>query len=439
MTRSSNKEIFEPYEEPEQALHSLRKLFKTTSFDHSCSPKFELFFDYEEQVEEETVETMTEPTMEDYMKKPKRITGQELRDNTFSGSENEDKNEHIERVLEIFDLFTTPDVTQDRLMLCVFLISLTGAASRWMEEINNFQQEPDETLYQAWERFKKLLLRCPQHYLTNMQESQEALDLGFKVLWSKNEGTDEVLEGTAQEYESTAGANLSTAKRSYEDELFITYLILYVEFTDGVRLLCSVSLIDEDFVKEPRGSFRSQGFKVLWSKNEGTDEVLEGTAQEYESTAGANLSTAEVYESTAHSLFKISGDYIEEVITKTIDYHLFDIVVEFHRCVFLSYLLAGGVTLLCSVSHIDEDFVKREMITSQLQGKLRLYDEVRARTLFVLSSSNRGRLLGIIDLMRQKNKRMKQEGLNDWEVTRRNLMMDLMIINSINGKLQDVT
>ncbi|GJU70758.1 hypothetical protein Tco_1262163 [Tanacetum coccineum] len=48
------------------------------------------------------------------------------------------------------------------------------------------------------------------------------------------------------------------------------------------------------------------GFKVLWSKNEGTDKVLEGTAQEYDSTAGANLSTAEVYESTAHLLFKIS-------------------------------------------------------------------------------------------------------------------------------------
>ncbi|GJY92940.1 hypothetical protein Tco_0508722 [Tanacetum coccineum] len=76
--------------------------------------------------------------------------------------------------------------------------------------------------------------------------------------------------------------------------------------------------------------------------------------------------------------------FIEEVIMKKIEYCLFDVVVEFHR----------------------------EMITSQLQGKLRLYDEVRARTLFVLSSSNRGRLLGIIDLMRQKNKRMKQEGLN---------------------------
>ncbi|GJU81724.1 pyruvate dehydrogenase (acetyl-transferring) kinase, mitochondrial [Tanacetum coccineum] len=39
-----------------------------------------------------------------------------------------------------------------------------------MEEINNFQQEPDETLYQAWERFKELLMKCPQHYLMEMQE-----------------------------------------------------------------------------------------------------------------------------------------------------------------------------------------------------------------------------------------------------------------------------
>ncbi|GJW13416.1 integrase, catalytic region, zinc finger, CCHC-type containing protein [Tanacetum coccineum] len=39
-----------------------------------------------------------------------------------------------------------------------------------MEEINNFQQEPDETLYQAWERFKELLMKCPRHYLTEMQE-----------------------------------------------------------------------------------------------------------------------------------------------------------------------------------------------------------------------------------------------------------------------------
>ncbi|GKB08320.1 retrovirus-related pol polyprotein from transposon TNT 1-94 [Tanacetum coccineum] len=87
-------------------------------------------------------------------------------------------------------------------MLRAFPMSLTGAASCWlrneptslittwdglktkflnkycppsrtakkMEEINNFQQEPDENLYQAWERFEELLMKCPQHYLTEMQE-----------------------------------------------------------------------------------------------------------------------------------------------------------------------------------------------------------------------------------------------------------------------------
>ncbi|GJW77644.1 mitochondrial proton/calcium exchanger protein-like protein isoform X1 [Tanacetum coccineum] len=39
-----------------------------------------------------------------------------------------------------------------------------------MKEINKFQQEPDETLYQAWERFKELLMKCPRHYLTETQE-----------------------------------------------------------------------------------------------------------------------------------------------------------------------------------------------------------------------------------------------------------------------------
>ncbi|GJS96050.1 hypothetical protein Tco_0803018 [Tanacetum coccineum] len=56
----------------------------------------------------------------------------ELPDNTFSGSDNEDANEHIEKVLEIVDLFHIPEVTQDQIMLRVFPMSLTGAASRWL-------------------------------------------------------------------------------------------------------------------------------------------------------------------------------------------------------------------------------------------------------------------------------------------------------------------
>nr|GEV89142.1 hypothetical protein [Tanacetum cinerariifolium] len=106
-----------------------------------------------------------------------------LRTNTFSCSDHKDTNEHIEKVLEIVDLFHISNITIDQVMLRAFLMSLTGAASCWlrneptgsittwdglktkflnkycppartakkMEEINNFQQEPDENLYQAWE------------------------------------------------------------------------------------------------------------------------------------------------------------------------------------------------------------------------------------------------------------------------------------------------
>ncbi|GJW85098.1 hypothetical protein Tco_0158243 [Tanacetum coccineum] len=82
----------------------------------------------------------------------------EHRENTFSSSDNKDANEHIEKVLKIVDLFHVPNITEDQLMLRVFPISLTGAA------------EPDKTLYQAWEHFKELLMKCPQHYVTEMQE-----------------------------------------------------------------------------------------------------------------------------------------------------------------------------------------------------------------------------------------------------------------------------
>nr|GEW29289.1 retrovirus-related Pol polyprotein from transposon TNT 1-94 [Tanacetum cinerariifolium] len=47
-------------------------------------------------------------------------------------SDHEDANEHIEKVIEIVDLFYIPNITQDQVMLRAFSMSLTGAASRWL-------------------------------------------------------------------------------------------------------------------------------------------------------------------------------------------------------------------------------------------------------------------------------------------------------------------
>ncbi|GJV48721.1 hypothetical protein Tco_1438933 [Tanacetum coccineum] len=122
-----------PYKEPEREFRSSRRHFKTLSLDELRSPDFNLLSD-QEYSEEEVAETMAE-TMEQYMSKtradygsgvarPKiedndnfELKGQflkELRTNTFSGSDHEDANEHIEKVLEIVDLFHIPNITVDK-------------------------------------------------------------------------------------------------------------------------------------------------------------------------------------------------------------------------------------------------------------------------------------------------------------------------------------
>nr|GEW79068.1 hypothetical protein [Tanacetum cinerariifolium] len=140
-------------------------------------------------------------TMEQYMSKTRTDYGSGVIRPKINNKDQFELKD-IEKVLEIVDLFHVPNITMDQLMLQVFLISLTGAASRWlrneptgsiktwedlktkflnkycppgrtakkMEEINNFQQESDETLYQSWEHFKELMMKCPQHYLTEMHE-----------------------------------------------------------------------------------------------------------------------------------------------------------------------------------------------------------------------------------------------------------------------------
>nr|GEW17640.1 hypothetical protein [Tanacetum cinerariifolium] len=149
MTRSSTNELFTPFKDPEREFRSSRKHFKTLSLDESRSPDFDLFFDQEEYSEEEVAETMEQymsKTRADYgsgIARPKiedkdsfELKGQflkELSDNTFSSSDCEDANKHIEKVLEIVDLFHIPNITIDQVMLRAFHMFLTGAAK--MQEV----------------------------------------------------------------------------------------------------------------------------------------------------------------------------------------------------------------------------------------------------------------------------------------------------------------
>ncbi|GKE08413.1 hypothetical protein Tco_1411964 [Tanacetum coccineum] len=124
------------YLSSEQILLIVYPLFQTLSLDELRSPDFNQLSE-QEYSEEEEAEAMAE-TMEQYMSKTRTDYGsgvarpkidnkdqfelkgkflKELRENTFSSSDNKDANEHIEKVLEIVDLFHVPNITVDQLML----------------------------------------------------------------------------------------------------------------------------------------------------------------------------------------------------------------------------------------------------------------------------------------------------------------------------------
>ncbi|GJS17348.1 retrovirus-related pol polyprotein from transposon TNT 1-94 [Tanacetum coccineum] len=108
MTRSSTMEQITPFENPERVFCLKRRLFETPGLVESSSLEIDLLSNIEENSEEEeTTEIMTE-TMEQYMSKTRQFL-RELRENTFSGLEHEDANEHIKKVLETVDLFHTPE------------------------------------------------------------------------------------------------------------------------------------------------------------------------------------------------------------------------------------------------------------------------------------------------------------------------------------------
>ncbi|GKF67515.1 hypothetical protein Tco_0197194, partial [Tanacetum coccineum] len=111
MTRSSTDELFMPFKEPEREFRSSRKHFKTLSLDESVETMAETMEQYMSKIRADYGSWTARPKIED--KDSFELKGQfikELRDNTFSGSDHEDANEHIEKVLEIVDLFHIPNI-----------------------------------------------------------------------------------------------------------------------------------------------------------------------------------------------------------------------------------------------------------------------------------------------------------------------------------------
>nr|GEX40196.1 reverse transcriptase domain-containing protein [Tanacetum cinerariifolium] len=113
----------------------------------------------------------------------------------FHGLSGDDDNKHLDKFLHVTQSIKVNGVTDDALHLYLFPHSLTHHATTWFDslprnsintfeqmakmflgkyfppsmvtklknEITNFRQRPDESLFEAWERFKLSIDRCPNH------------------------------------------------------------------------------------------------------------------------------------------------------------------------------------------------------------------------------------------------------------------------------------
>ncbi|PHT48550.1 Translocase of chloroplast 34, chloroplastic [Capsicum baccatum] len=107
---------------------------------------------------------------------------------------------HLINFISTCNSFDNPGVGQNAIRLRLFPLSLSGEATLWLngltpdsitnwrqlkdaflerffppskkaqlrDEISNFRQLPTEALHETWERFKKKLMRCPNHHMTNV-------------------------------------------------------------------------------------------------------------------------------------------------------------------------------------------------------------------------------------------------------------------------------
>ncbi|XP_074266631.1 uncharacterized protein LOC141589907 [Silene latifolia] len=124
-----------------------------------------------------------------------------VQDNQFGGSPLENPNDHLNEFLENCDMYKSNGVSDDAVRLRLFLRSLRGSAKDWLKncdsdsfktwdelvsaflnkyfppsrtakvksELQSFTQEEDETLYEAWERYKRLQRLCPHHGISEAE------------------------------------------------------------------------------------------------------------------------------------------------------------------------------------------------------------------------------------------------------------------------------
>ena len=210
MHRKPESDLFPVDTELERTLRSLRKVSraeKATMVDERIDQTVKQETAAERPPIQDTMEDFWRPAIQveysavrqpaveanNFELKPALITM--VQQNQFIGHPTEDPNEHLGGFLRMANTVKLNGVRSEVIKLHLFPFSLRDIAATWYEslpygsvdtweelveaflgiffpssltterrrEIIVFQQGEDESLYTAWERYKRLLKRCPMH------------------------------------------------------------------------------------------------------------------------------------------------------------------------------------------------------------------------------------------------------------------------------------
>ncbi|XP_057432651.1 uncharacterized protein LOC130725440 [Lotus japonicus] len=142
----------------------------------------------------------------------------------FGGGSLEDPHAHLERFIRNCSTYRVNNISSDSIRLASLHFSLRDTAEEWLnsqprgsittwedlaekfttkfmprfvlrrkgEEITNFAQSEAENLHEAWERYKRLLRKCPQH---NMSEAEKITRFYDGLLYSVKSTFDAAAKG----------------------------------------------------------------------------------------------------------------------------------------------------------------------------------------------------------------------------------------------------
>ena len=235
MHRKQGSDLIQADTELERTLMSLRKTKRAenaamTEEGHDQTeeqrtaarrpPIIDTMEDFWRPIIQEEYSAIRQPTVNanNFELKPALITM--VQQHQFTGHPTEDPNEHLGRFLRMANTVKLNGVRPEVIKLHLFPFSLRDIAATWYEslpygsidtweelieaylgrffppsltserrrEIIVFQQGEDESLYIGWERFKRLLKRCPMHGI----DLKTQMDIVYHALNDTSKGIIDV-------------------------------------------------------------------------------------------------------------------------------------------------------------------------------------------------------------------------------------------------------